>query len=277
MQRESDRTLSARARGRFIGFLICTGCFLVIAKPDWNAKAESILGIAKLFSEPNAALSKPATHSSKSAASQLSTSASIDPIRVDLARKIINYAKSKGWVVRSGARRYNIFYIQGMDLDGKLNKQRFNAFDDLRVVVEDIDNTPRIVGMWEATTKAGLYYYKNPLNPKGTARIVPGQYRSWLDGYHKGNPHHPALVQTAATILVNRQGYGMDRGFFGVNQHGVIGKDLPKDNVWNASAACLVSRTWSGHLEFMRIIKSDAEYSPSYAFWTGIIPGKELF
>jgi hypothetical protein len=61
---------------------------------------------------------------------------------------------------------------------------------------------------------------------------------------------------------------------FGVNQH--WGGNDPHVNGW--SAGCLVGQSTKGHLEFMKIIKSDPRYQANnnYVFLTTIIPGDKL-
>lgn len=103
-----------------------------------------------------------------------------------------------------------------------------NLFDDLLVVAY---RTP--TGKWQRvvypiTTEPGLYYMtKKILNPKGTAILVPGQYRGcWEIGKHKGE--YKALVQKKP-VKVYRDGnkdetYNIDytridNGVFGINIH----------------------------------------------------------
>lgn len=63
---------------------------------------------------------------------------------------------------------------------------------------------------------------------------------------------------------------------FGVNQH--WGFDLPKGDIGNASAGCLVGRTKSGHKEFMAIVKRDPRFEASrgYCFMTSVLPAEAV-
>jgi hypothetical protein len=63
---------------------------------------------------------------------------------------------------------------------------------------------------------------------------------------------------------------------FGINQH--WGYDLPRQDIGEASAGCLVGRTREGHREFMRLIKQDPRYraSAGFLFSTTVIAGDDL-
>lgn len=96
-----------------------------------------------------------------------------------------------------------------------------NRFDDLVGVVKDDE-----VYWFTATTNAGRHWLLNLMNPKGTAMVVPNQYKnSWVLGYHKGQ--YKALTQYApidvyrdsnkneiAEVTTN-----IERGIFGINIH----------------------------------------------------------
>ncbi|MFB2970356.1 peptidoglycan-binding domain-containing protein [Aerosakkonema sp. BLCC-F183] len=201
----------------------------------------------------------------------------------DFASRIIKYMLQNKYFIAIGANRFNIVYVEGVDGDGKLNPDRPNEFNDRRLVIEIISGIPRIVGSWEATTEPGYHYTNNPMNPKGAARIVFGQYKAWRVGIHGNSEPHEALVQ-AAPIKVHRDanrdmmrtGDAIEEGLFAVNQH--WGYDYPRTNISLASAGCLVGRTRNGHREFMRLIKQDNRYqiNNSYLFFTTIIAGDKL-
>lgn len=202
----------------------------------------------------------------------------------DLASLIVKYMLDKGYKIFQGEKRYNIVYIEGMNVDGSLNNDVPNFFNDCRMVLEIIDGIPRIVSSWEATTEPGSHYTHRPMNPKGAARIKFGQYKSWRIGVHGNSEPHEALVQTGGEVSVHRDfnkdfkrtNDKIDAGYFGINQH--HGYDLPHNNVHNASAGCLVGRTRKGQKEFMSLIKQDRRYqlNKGYTFCTTIIPGDDL-
>jgi len=175
--------------------------------------------------------------------------------------------------------RPNIVYVEGCDTDGKTNPDTANQWNDLRVILEINQGTPRISHSWRATTEPGLKYTLRPLNPDGAFRIAFGQYKAWIVGWHKT---HEALVQVGEIAgYRDKNKDGMRTGDrlvcgsnFGVNQH--WGYNM--QHVDGASAGCLVGQSTVGHLEFMKVIKSDPRYlaNNSYVFLTTIIPGDKL-
>ena len=203
----------------------------------------------------------------------------------DLASRIIKYMLAKGYYVDRKIGEYNIIYIEGMNPNGTLNSDKPNSFNDLRLVIQIVDKTPKITDIWEATTEPGNHYTDNPMNPKGAARIKFGQYKAWRVGTHGiGRPEpHEGLVQ-AANVTVHRDlnedmirtGDKLDTGIFGINQH--YGYDYPRNDIKLAGAGCLVGRTRKGHRDFMRLIKQDWRYQSNrnYRFMSTIIAGDDL-
>ena len=204
----------------------------------------------------------------------------------DLASRIIKYMQAKQYQVSTDKQEYNIVYVEGMNVDGTLNNDAPNCFNDVRMVIEFAGVKPQIVGRWEATTEPGSHYTYHPMNPKGAARIQFGQYKAWQVDQHCGASSgcHEALVQTGTLTVhrdfdknMQRTGDKLDtNNNLDINQH--WGFDAPKNNIGTASAGCLVGRTRQGHREFMKIIKQDKRYSKNrhYTFWTTIIPGDDL-
>jgi hypothetical protein len=179
----------------------------------------------------------------------------------------------------------NIVYVEGMDVDGSINTDAPNVFNDLRAVVRiNRAGNPEIVGLWEATTEPGIHHTKiEILDPRGAARIALGQFKAWSIGVHMaGRPSaHEALVQTASIKVhrdlnqdFEREEDAVFEGLFGINQH--WGFDLPKSDIGRASAGCLVGRTKSGHRAFIALCKQDPRYvaNNSYRFMTSVLPAK---
>ena len=201
----------------------------------------------------------------------------------DLASRIIRYMRAKKYQVFQGSRYYNIVYIEGINDDGTLNDDVPNVFNDLRTVIEIVDNNPVIKASYIATTEPGTYYTYNPLNPLGAARIKFGQYQAWRVGTHGNSEPHEALVQSSPVTVCRdfnkdfiRTGDKLDTGNFGINQH--WGYDAPIDNIYNVSAGCLVGRRRDSHRKFMAIAKSDVRYcaNKNYEFYTTVIAGDDL-
>ena len=179
----------------------------------------------------------------------------------------------------------NVVYIEGLDSDGRVNDDRPNVFNDLRVVFAVDESGLPVLESWEATTEPGTFWTMNPMNPGGAARIAFGQYKSWVVGTHmKGKASaHEALVQVTEVTVhrdlnkdFKRTNDRTDNGLFGINQH--WGYDAPKDDLGSTSAGCLVGRTKSGHREFMAQLKADPRFvaSPAYRFMAAILPGDKV-
>ena len=73
------------------------------------------------------------------------------------------------------------------------DNQGTNTFDDFLLVMYREEEL-MVNHRWSATTDPGKYWLLNPINPKGTAVLVPGQYRgTWQLGKHQNS--YEALVQ----------------------------------------------------------------------------------
>ncbi len=215
--------------------------------------------------------------------------ASLLPIKpkADFAGKIASYMMSRNlWLNRHPA-CVNIVYVEGSELDGTANANVPNQFNDVRAILRVAPQTgvPEIVQAWEATTEPGRFYTEVKLeNPGGAARIGFGQYKSWAVGMHgAGNGAHEALVQVDDVTVYRdanrdykRAGDLPDTGMFGINQH--WGYDLPRTDIQNASAGCLVGRLKNGHREFMKLVKDDQRYlqNHGYRFMTTVIDRSAL-
>jgi hypothetical protein len=198
-----------------------------------------------------------------------------------LAGAIVHAMLARGhWIARHPD-CLNIVYVEGMDPDGTRNDNAPNRFNDLRCLIRVVDGVPKLVGAWEATTEPSRRWTEHPMNPKGAARIAFGQYKAWAVGLHH---EHEALVQVADITVFRdankdykRDGDAKDVGLFGINQH--WGYDLPRNDLDNSSAGCLVGRTTAGHREFMRLVKSDQRYVVSngaYRFLTTVLPASAV-
>ena len=215
--------------------------------------------------------------------------AALGPVKdtTDLAGRLVAYMRQHGhWLARHPD-AVNIVYVEGMDPDGTLNDNPPNEFNDVRLTVR-FTKTGRaqIIEKWEGTTEPGKFFTEHPLNDGGAARIAFGQYKAWAVGtHHAGKPSgHEALVQVDTITVFRdlnrdflRAGDAQDVGSgFAVNQH--WGYDLPRGDLGQSSAGCLVGRTKTGHREFMKIVKDDPRFlaSSAYRFMTTVIDGREL-
>ncbi|WP_293134732.1 hypothetical protein [Microcoleus sp. bin38.metabat.b11b12b14.051] len=200
-----------------------------------------------------------------------------------LVTKIINYMKAQKYQIFRGKDELNIIYVEGMNIDGTLNNDSPNHFNDVRMIIDFDNEVPAIIDRWQATTEPGYHYTDRPMNPDGAARIAFGQYRSWQIGIHGMSEPHESLIQVAPVPVhrdynrdMMRTGDDIFEGNFGINQH--HGYDHPQNDIYTASAGCLVGRSRDGHAQFMELIKCDRRYrtNPDFIFTTTIIPGNKL-
>jgi len=198
--------------------------------------------------------------------------------------RVIAYMQKKNYFICRHPDCKNINYVEGVDADGSLNPQTPNAFEDLRVVFSIRPDGAPLIQPWIATTEPGASYTMKPMNPKGAARIAPGQYKSWSVGTHVGpscNDPHEALIQCAPIDIYRDSNKDFKRegqtftGILGIDQH--WGYDQPKDDVGAASAGCLVGEKRDGHRAFMAVVKSDPRFRANngYKFMTAVVPGHE--
>ena len=138
-----------------------------------------------------------------------------------------------------------------------------SKFDDFINVIYKVN------GAWECdtypvTTEPGSSILQRPLEAvahKGTAILVPGQYRStykidWHGSQHKG---HMALCQRGGQVSVWRDNnrdstpdyHGPeDKGWYGINIHKHRGSDA-RVNTGGSSAGCQVFQSSKDFAEFM--------------------------
>jgi hypothetical protein len=214
-------------------------------------------------------------------------------LKNDFLGRIIATQQKLGHQIFTNPGEVNIIYVEGCDLDGKVNDDAMNVWNDVRLVYRVQQcGVVETLGKWLATTEPGRKYTDAPMNPAGAFRIAFGQYKAWVVGDHKG---HEALVQmwSEGKDLENGFKVGQLKGFrdfnkdgfrtgdktfigtgWGVNQHG--GYDMKFVN--GASAGCLVGQSMAGHREFMKIVKKDSRYvaDGNYVFWTSILDGSKL-
>ncbi|MCA0050650.1 glycoside hydrolase family protein [Mesorhizobium sp. B283B1A] len=198
---------------------------------------------------------------------------------------VVAYMLAQGYWIARHPEQKNIVYVEGANTDGTLNNDAPNMFNDVRIVFSlSNDGVPHYQA-WEGTTEPGTYWTIHPMNKKGAARIAFNQYKSWSVGYHHPTKpsKHEALIQVASVDVFRdlnqdyeRTGDKIDSGLFAINQH--WGYDMPKNDLGNSSAGCLVGRSKAGHRDFMDLIKQDPRYgaSSAYKFMTAILPGDQL-
>lgn len=137
---------------------------------------------------------------------------------------------------------------------------------------------------YSITTDPGKYWLENPINPAGTAVLVPDQYRgTWKLGKHQNR--YEALVQRKPVKVYrdNNRDDVMDyenevlvtqEGYFGINIHrsNPYGKSY-SINKW--SAGCQVFGDIHQYKEFLSICKESSEiYGDTFTYT--LITEKEL-
>jgi hypothetical protein len=187
------------------------------------------------------------------------------------SKKVLDYCKQQKYPVGN----FNIIYIEGMNLNGVVNTDDANQFNDIRCIF----NQQGCLDVWQATCEPGAWYTDAPLNPQGAFRIAFGYHaNAWQIGIHGESDPHEALIQVAP--IKGYRDYNRDgmrpgdrivEGNFAINQH--WGYDYPPNDIGRASAGCLVGRTRTGHREFMEYCKN----SGLIRFSTIVLPGDKIF
>ena len=191
--------------------------------------------------------------------------------------EILNPDNIKSYFVAKG---YRFFDTPDKKLNVNIvgvrrDNQGTNTFDDFLLVMYR-DNDLMTSDRYNITTDPGKYWLQNPTNPKGTAVLAPGQYRStWQIGKHQGK--YEALVQRKPVqvyrdndkdevIDYNNITTLVDEGYFGINIH----RSNPYDesyvvNKW--SAGCQVFKKVDDYNKFMQTCKDSAKiYGNSFTY-----------
>ncbi len=165
----------------------------------------------------------------------------MDVSNIDI-EQIKNACKKKGYAFFDGNKSFNLNII-GI----RSSVDESNSFDDAMLVAyrdHDLDWT---IDRYTITTDPGKKYLKRPINVKGAAILVPGQYRSvYQIGLHRGK--YKALCQKGGPVRVWRDDnrdeildhdVEIDEGWFGINIHRAH-KSLELESVNGYSAGCQV-------------------------------------
>lgn len=189
-------------------------------------------------------------------------------LKGDFASRVVGYMLSKGYNLDSGVQERNIIYLEGVNLDGKENDDRFNQWNDLSILLSFKNNSPYILFKATATTEPGDYYTFRPMNPGGAFRIAFDQFKAaWRAGYH-GRDDQWALVQAGEITGYrdfnkdgSRTGDRTDTGSsFAVNHHG----SYTSGTVGRSSAGCLVREHRRDHERFMHFLTDARDGDPRY-------------
>jgi hypothetical protein len=184
---------------------------------------------------------------------------------VDYVKQVL---ESKGYAFfTNGVYNLNIIGIRNPNLVA-------NSFDDTMVVIYKIGGE-WITKVYPITTDAGTYWLKNTLSNKGTAILVPNQYRG-VYSIDLHNNKYLALCQRNGKVEVYRDNdkdlildmdsTKIEKGMFGINIHrsNPFSESLKVDKF---SAGCQVFKRVKDFNEFMKICqKSKALWGNSFTY-----------
>ena len=187
-----------------------------------------------------------------------------------LSKDIASVMSKKGYAFFTNG-YYNLNII-GVRRDN--NKKVTNLYDDILLVMYKTTKGWQ-KKVYNITTEPGSYYMRKELgSPKGTAILVPGQYRGcWKLGDHKGK--YKALVQKRP-VKVYRDGnmdmvYDMypetiNEGLFGINIHR-SNEGYTRQTVDMYSAGCQVFNDPRDFESFIRLCEEQAKiYGNSFTY-----------
>jgi len=184
---------------------------------------------------------------------------------VDYVKQVL---ETKGYAFfTNGVYNLNIIGIRNPNLVA-------NSFDDTMVVVYKFGGE-WITKVYPITTDAGTYWLKNPMSNKGTAILVPNQYRGVYSIDLHNNKYY-ALCQRNGKVEVYRDNdkdvildmdsAKIEKGMFGINIHrsNPFSESLKVDKF---SAGCQVFKRVKDFNEFMEICqKSKALWGNSFTY-----------
>ena len=153
------------------------------------------------------------------------------------------------------------------------NNKVTNQYDDILVVDYNTGNGHKRV-CYTITTEPGKYYMHNLGNPKGTAILVPGQYRGcWQIGLHRGK--YKALCQKKEVkvyrdnnknLIYDINPETIDNGIFGINIHR-SNESWTRNTIDKYSAGCQVFNNPVEFNAFIRLCEKQKElYGNSFTY-----------
>ena len=202
-------------------------------------------------------------------------------IKTALYNKVLNYNfenlfKNKGYAYfTNGA--YNINII-GVRASGAVIT---NSFDDILLIIYKTPTGTWNRQIYQITTDPGQFYMNKPCNSKGTAILVPGQYRrTYKIGLHRGK--YKALCQNKPVKVYRDNNKDsvydydpnkLDEGMFGINIHkaGTLSKRV---DTW--SAGCQVFASETEFRAFMNYCNKQIKYGHGDTFTYTLLREEDL-
>ena len=191
--------------------------------------------------------------------------AKIKGLHAKLTKERIQKAmKRKGYVFFDGNKSFNL------NLIGLRNKSHDSEkFDDTMFAIYRNEKKDWEVLSYEITTEPGPRILRKPINPDGTAILVPGQYRgAYKISTHGGKFRHLALCQRGGKVKVWRdtdkdskpdsKNMEIQEGMFGINIHRHARPD-EKEYVNGSSAGCQVFKSSKEFAEFLEVCNKSAD------------------
>ena len=188
-----------------------------------------------------------------------------DLLTIDNVRAVM---EKKGYrFFESGIYNLNIIGVRRSTVE-------INKFDDYLLLIYKTSPSNWVVKTYPITTDPGTYWLLNPTNPKGTAILIPGQYRStWKIAKHQGK--YEALCQRKPVKVwrddnkdrvLDFYSSPEDEGYFGINIH----RSNPyteSSQVDKWSAGCQVFKKVANFKEFMNYCnKSASMYGDGFTY-----------
>ncbi|MCG7552075.1 hypothetical protein [Pseudoalteromonas sp. Of11M-6] len=182
---------------------------------------------------------------------------------------VINTMRACGHRVFEGELNLNIIGVRH-------SNTRANTFNDAICVLYQQGGEWQLK-QYKATTDAGLYWRKHPMNVDGTAVLIAGQHLSlWTLGYHQGK--YRALVQHKPVVVLrdNNQDDELDtnttphaelqQGYFGINCHRASATTT-STQVDKWSAGCQVIANPNDFDEFIELCELSAQkWGPYFSY-----------
>jgi hypothetical protein len=179
-----------------------------------------------------------------------------EQLQIELIKKVL--AKKNYLFFENG--NYNLNLI-GIRTKGTTA----GKYDDYMVAIFKDNSGKWVLHHWNITTDAGTHWLKNPMNRKGTALLVPNQYRGcWTIGLHQGK--YKALRQfkpvkvyrdSNRDAILDYNTATIDEGMFGINIHrSNPNRESLINEKW--SAGCQVFADPQDFSEFLTIIDESA-------------------
>ncbi len=180
-----------------------------------------------------------------------------------IAEQFKNIINKKGYAFFDKS-RYNL-NIVGIR-NSSHNPEKFD--DSLLTIYKNNENEWEVLS-YEITTEPGPSILRKPINPDGTAILVPDQYRGvYQIGTHGGSYRHIALVQRNGKVKVYRDtnknstveiaSESIQDGMFGINIHRHAAPN-EKEYVRGSSAGCQVFKNSLDFADFMETCNKAAD------------------